>query len=309
MVKIVYGLISLGLIFATVFGFLGFVHPAFDTFAHFRWHFGLALLAFAILGAVLKIQRAPIIVLFFSGIAIWMSNAGNRHTLDSVPIIAEGQQSYSMLTFNLRFDNEEHDAVIKHILDFDADILSLTETSRQWMPALEPLKEQYPHQFHCPEWSLIGGSMIWSKFPMRHDDDYCHAYAALGVTEIQLNNHWIPIGIVHLRWPWPASGPKQIEALGPYLSTIGETGIISGDFNATTWSWAMVKFSNYAGMKITAGFGGTWMHNILPVALAPSFGLPIDNVMAKGDIVVSSVKAQSAPGSDHLSLLIEFALN
>ncbi len=306
--KIVYGLISLGLILSVILGFLGFMHPAFDTFSHFRWHLGLALLAFALIGAMLKIQRAPIIVLFFAGIAIWMSNAGNRNTLDSVPVLAESQTTYSMLTFNLRFDNQQQEEVMTFFEEADADILALTEISRHWEPVLARLETSYPHRFHCPEWSKIGGSMIWSKFPLRSDNDYCHSYAALGVTEIQLQERWIPIGIVHLRWPWPASGPEQVEELAPFLKGIADTGIISGDFNATTWSWSMQQFANYAGMEIITGFGGTWIYKYLPMSLAPFFGLPIDNVLAKGDVIVTKVETQKSVGSDHLPMLIEFAL-
>ncbi|MGB7287072.1 MAG: endonuclease/exonuclease/phosphatase family protein [Salaquimonas sp.] len=306
--KFAYGMISLGIIIAVIFGFLGFLHPAFDTFSHFRWHFGLTLLALTIFGAIAKVRRVPVIVLLFAGLAIWASNAGNRNTLDTAPIQIANAKTYRMLTFNIQFNNPEPDSALELIKKTEADILSLTETSRYWEPKLQGLIKKYPYQFHCPEWSKIGGSMIWSKFPLRAKNDYCHTYAALGMTEIQLEGKWLPIGIVHLRWPWPASGPKQIEALKPFLSSIGENGIISGDFNAATWSHAVNKFARFAGMEVATGFGGTWMLNLFPINLASMFGLPIDNVMAKGDVIVKKVETLDAAGSDHLPLLIEFAV-
>ena len=61
MIRILFLLAAFGLIAGLVFGFFGFVHPAFDTFAHFRWHFALGLLAMAIAGHVLRrnIEEAP----------------------------------------------------------------------------------------------------------------------------------------------------------------------------------------------------------------------------------------------------------
>lgn len=308
MAKAFYALVLLGLITGCILGFFGAAHPALDTIAHFRWHLGLGLLAWAILGAVFRVSRLPVIALFFAGLAIWLSNAGNRYTLDKDLGRFEGLESHTMLTFNLRYNNRQKPAVMKQLSEVNADILALTETSREWAPVLETLRSSYPHMFHCPEWSAIGGSMIWSKFPLRNDNEYCHAYAALGLSEVQIGGRWIPVGITHLRWPWPASGPEQIEALRPRLAALGPDAIISGDFNATTWSYAIRQFAGHANMRVTTGFGGTWMYAKLPNWLAPFFGLPIDNVMAKGDVVVTDVSALPAHGSDHLPLLIRFVL-
>ena len=45
-----------------------------------------------------------------------------------------------------------------------------------------------------------------------------------------------------------------------------------------------------------------------PPALAPFFGLPIDNVMTKGRVQVTSVKSLPSIGSDHLPLLVELTI-
>lgn len=302
---------SLGLIAGLTAGFFGFAHPAFDTIAHFRWHIGLGLLGLALLALALQLSRAATILLIFAAIGIWWSGANNRIGNELAEAGAAVDPTYgagvslSLLQFNLRFDNPQRDEVIEMLLASNADILMLGETSRFWKDTLKRLEPAYPHRFHCPEWNAIGGSMIFSKLPMRNDRNYCHAYAAAGFTEFEVAGEWVETGIVHLRWPWPASGPEQLEALIPRLSEIGPDAIVAGDFNATTWSHVVRRFADAGGLEVATGFGGTWMYKILPGFLAPFFGLPIDNVMAKGRMRVVSVQTLPAIGSDHLPVLTE----
>ena len=53
--------------------------------------------------------------------------------------------------------------------------------------------------------------------------------------------------------------------------------------------------------------GPTWLYRALPELLRFA-GLPIDQVFAKGDVVVHSVGTLEAVGSDHLPVLVEFSL-
>ena len=314
MTRIVYGLVALGLILGTCLGFLGAVHPVFDTIAHFRWHFALVMIVLALAGVAMRVARVPIILIFFAAIGIWQSGAGNRIEIPAGLEAAvdqgmlerkTGGQNVTLLQYNLRFDNTRKDEVLAMILKSDADLLTLNETSRQWMPKLEVLNAKYPHRFHCPEWQAIGGTMLFSKFPLRDDNNYCHAYAALAVTEAYINNQWIEVGVVHMRWPWPASGPEQLVALEPRLRSMGDNAIIAGDFNATSWSHAVGRFASLSGMTVARGFGGTWIYKWFPTSLAPFFGLPIDHVLSKGRSRVSRVKSLPSIGSDHLPLLAE----
>ena len=307
MIRILFLLAAFGLIAGLVFGFFGFAHPAFDTFAHFRWHFALGLLALAIFGLLLRIRRAPFILLIFAALGVWQSGANNRIESCSGPDRGSAAEAvgtpFRLLQFNLRFDNPRREEVIDFILETDADILMLNETSRLWEDALEKLNERYPQRFHCPEWGIIGGSMIFSKLPMRGGKDYCGPYAAMGFTEVAIGGEWVELGVVHLRWPWPASGPEQIEENRPRLESLGRDAIIAGDFNAATWSHSVAQIASHGGLNIQRGFGGTWMYKWFPGSLAPLLGLPIDNILAKGRFTVHSVETLPAIGSDHLPIL------
>ena len=65
----------------------------------------------------------------------------------------------------------------------------------------------------APEWRDIGGSIIYSRFAMSPDEGYCHTYAALALKNFVVEDKMLAIGSVHLRWPWPASGPRQLDDL------------------------------------------------------------------------------------------------
>jgi len=53
--------------------------------------------------------------------------------------------------------------------------------------------------------------------------------------------------------------------------------------------------------------GATWLSRRLPDWFR-SFGLPIDQVFAKGDVEVHSVRTLEDSGSDHRPVLVEFSI-
>ena len=128
------------------------------------------------------------------------------------------------------------------------------------------------------------------------------------MTEVKIAGETVEIGSVHLRWPWPASGPKQITALKPFLETIGETAIMAGDFNSVPWSYSLGRFASYAVMRISAIPGGTWLFKPLPTEWAHWFGLPIDNVLSKDRVRIVDIQTRREVGSDHLPVLVRFTL-
>ncbi len=304
MVRLIFALLAVLLLAGMAVGFLGALHPAFDTLAHFRWHLALALLAMTLIGLALKIRQAPFILMIFALIGVWQSGAGNRiGNASALASDTTATNEFSLLQFNLRFDNSRKDDVIAMLRRYNPDLLVLNETSKDWNLKLEELFDTWPNRFHCPEWREIGGSMIFSKFPLRQDRDFCHAYAAIGLTEVLVHGKWIELGTVHLRWPWPASGPRQLREIKPRLREVGPDALVAGDFNATVWSNAVQDFARNSQMTVARGFGGTWMHEWLPTSLAPFLGFPIDNLMTKGKVRLLTLETLPDTGSDHLPLL------
>ena len=293
-------------------GFGGPLHRALDTLSNFRLHLsaGLALLA-AIWS--LRCSRAPALVfalISFFGVA--SSSAGlplplARHNP------AGGETVHTAFVMNLLWNNSDIPAVMRKITELEPEILLLTEYAHQWIPPVAELAKRYPYTSHCPEWAQIGGSIILSTFPLAGDGtERCSDYAGAGFADFVIGDVAVTLGIVHLRWPWPAGGPRQIDNLEPMLGALPENVLVAGDFNSVTWSHAVKRFARMGGLSIVEGIGPTWGPSFTiagrrfewPQAL----GLPIDNAMAKGAVRIVSARRLEPLGSDHLPIVIKFVV-
>jgi len=300
-------LAMLGLSGAIGLGFAGALHPAFDTFAHFRLHFSVGLIALAAVWTF-KCSRVPALVFAAIGFGAIMTCVPGFAGVATRDSLLTGETVHRLVHVNVRYDNPAPERVFAMLAQIDADIVSVNETSDWWQAQLRGRLGMYAHVYHCPEWSVFGGVMLFSKFPISPGSEFCGDYASLALVDMTIDGRTVTIGSAHLRWPWPASGPRQVEALSPRLGALGADALIAGDFNAATWSSLFRKFARLGNLRIIDGIGPTWMHRWFPEALIGFAGLPIDNVLAKGDIRVVAARSLDPVGSDHLPVLVEFVV-
>ncbi len=297
-----------GLATAIAAGFFGSWHPALDTFANFRAHFSVALLGLALIWIFRYgyIFGLFVLILVLPGLLFSVGMMG-QYLYPSKPG-TKAETTYTLLHLNLFYENATPQKVTALVARIDPDIIAFNEISSQWKHHLKELGSRYPHSWYCPEWEQIGGSMIYSRFLMTSDSGYCHAFSALSLKDVIIGNQKITIGAVHIRWPWPASGPRQVDQLKPVLNRLGSTAIVVGDYNSTVWTWLVQRFARYGSLQIIGGIGPSWLHQFLPRSWIKYFGFPIDNAMVKGDVLVRQVQALDPVGSDHLPVLIRFSL-
>ncbi len=312
MIKRLLLLIIFATIFAVFLGFFGFIHPALDTIANFRWHFSIILL-FLALPAILFFDKRLPIALTIIALGGWVSclMPFSQSYIQPQPELTGQPDSreYSLFNLNLYYANPEPEKFFSLIRRINPDILTLSELSKQWNRRLKILDKEYPYSYTCPEWTVIGGSVIFSKLPMTSKKGKCHSYASLALKDLLIEGKTITIGAVHLRWPWPASGPRQVDELEMELAKLGKDALVAGDFNSTKWTWLVRRFADYGDLKIIRYTGASWMYRALPAVLAKWFGLSIDNAMVKGDIIITNAQSLKPVGSDHLPLLIRFRIN
>jgi len=304
-------LVMLGLSAGILGGFLGAVHPVFDTLSNFRLHLSVGLLALAALWS-LKCSRIPAFV--FALVAF----GGVAAAVPGLPITSRavmpsaGERTYSLFVMNLLWNNPEPARVEALIAANDPDIVMLTELSPVWTQMLARLAGRYPHAFHCAEWGHEPGSIILSRFPRLPGDGFCGPYGSLGLARFEIGGRAVALGVVHLRWPWPASGPRQIDVLVPELARIGPDALVAGDFNSATWTHSVGRFAEAGGLTVINGIGGSWGPSLTFAGRRwqwpPSLGLPIDNAMAKGAVRVVTARTLEPAGSDHLPLLVNFVI-
>ena len=311
--RVLRGFLTLKLVGATLAiatGFFAFLHPAFDTASNFRLHMAVGLLVIVVLLLATKAYRralAGAIVAIGAIATCWQGLPIGQPAMQ-----ISGKTVHSAFVMNLLWNNGEQDKVVKLIARHDPDFLILTEVSRYWTQTLSQLEAQYPHHYHCAEWRTVGGSVILSRMALKKEN-FCGPYASLGLATFEVDDTDVDFGVVHLRWPWPASGPKQITAITPKLEALNPDALIAGDFNSVTWSHSLQRFADAGGLTIVGGIGGTWGPGYKGAKrdywFPAMLGLPIDNVMRKGKVRIVSAQRLERAGSDHLPLLVRFTVD
>lgn len=298
-----------GLGAALTFGYLGQLHPAFDSFSHLRLHLCALLLVLAPLLAALRLRVEAVFALLL-GLAAPIQTvavlemAGGTEAQDT-----GGAATWRLLHLNLRYDNPTPEAVLSLIGQARPDVMTLTEVSDLWVGKLALIEAAYPYRLICPQPTFIGGVAILSRRPFSGGiEPYCGNRGAFAHAAIDLGGERVDVAALHMGWPWPFEQPWQIPRLAPLLARLDGTAVVAGDLNAVPWSHAARRLAAAAGARILPGIGPTWLHRRLPQALLRWIGLPLDNVMAKGGIVPGRLETLGHVGSDHLPVLLEFSL-
>jgi endonuclease/exonuclease/phosphatase (EEP) superfamily protein YafD len=290
-----------------VLGFLGALHPGFDSLSHFRLHLAAALLAAGVLLLPFRGWRLN------GAIAIALAIAAAAATLlpawHAAPANAASDgPTFRLLQMNLRFDNPRPDEVIALLRRERPDVATLEEVSPMWVELLAATEDEFPYRMVCPPHSYIGSVAILSRHPFTGEAPACSRYGSLVTATIDFDGRAVEIAALHLGWPWPFGQDRQVPRLAPALAALGEDAILAGDFNATPWSGTVHDIAAAGGLTLAPWIGPSYLDRRLPSWLRPLIGLPIDHVMEKGSVRVVSVRRLAEAGSDHLPVVVEWAV-
>jgi endonuclease/exonuclease/phosphatase (EEP) superfamily protein YafD len=297
-----------------VAGFFGRLHPAFDSFAHFRVHLAILLALAALPLLATRSFRLHGLLGTTLGCAAILTVTSTSFLPGLGPVQASYQPKdelspvYRLMQLNLRFDNPEPGKVLSLVGRVRPDVVTLNEVSEMWSEKLALLSGAYPHRIVCTMDNRAGGVAILSLRPFAEGTQgQCLNGGTFATATIDLGGRVVEVGALHLHWPWPFDQSSQIDDATPLLAAMGETSILAGDLNATPWSAASDRVAKAAGMTPAGPAGPTWLYRTLPETLRFA-GLPIDRIFAKGEVVVHSVNRLEAVDSDHLPVLVEFSL-
>jgi endonuclease/exonuclease/phosphatase (EEP) superfamily protein YafD len=299
-------------VLALMAGFLGRLHPLFDSISHFRVH----LAAVALIAAVpLLFTNWKVGVLAMAGAALAAAT-----TIAALPVPVIGMKVgtlsppdperpvYRLLHANLRYDNRTPEAFLSLVGRTGPDVITLNEVSEHWRPKLRVLEAAYPYSRVCDSARGIGAVAILSRRPFAGGGDLrCDRRGSLAHGDFDFGGRTIAIAALHLGWPWPFGQDRQVRQLQPRLAAIGETALLAGDMNATTWSRTVADVASAGGFEVMPSSGPTWITRRLPVAWVP-LGLTIDHVFAKGDVQILGISRGEPIGSDHLPLIVDFSI-
>lgn len=295
---------------ALVAGFFGTLHPALDSFSHFRVYLAvlMALCALPLLATSFRLQAAAALILAVAALAT-TSSALPR--LWPVQAVAKPPDHivYRLLQINLRYDNPTPKKVLSLIGRTNPDVITLDEVSAMWTTELGYIASAYPYRILCPYPNGIFGVALLSRRPFTAGSEArCERRGAMAVATVDFGGIDIDVAAIHLSWPWPREQYWQIGELAETLSSLGDMAIMAGDCNAVPWSAAVRRVASLGGLTVMPSAGPTWLYIKLPDVLRRFAGLPIDQVFSKGGVTVHSATRLEDTGSDHLPVMVEFSL-
>lgn len=311
---IVLRLAALAALLATAgalsFGYLGWLHPAFDSFSHFRIHLAVLLLVGVPVLLLLRFwPEALFATLLAATTIVQTTGLPFSPALPSASAADAGGAVYRLFHANLRFDNDRPEAILSLIGETRPDVLTFNEVSEIWKDRLEVLAAVYPYRVICPRPSPIGGVAILSRRPFMHGlIPYCGDRGSFAHAAVDFGGHTVEVATMHLGWPWPYEQPWQVGRVMHLLQQVGPTALFAGDLNAAPWSNTAKRVAAGLDAQPLRGLGPTWLTAHLPDSLRPLIGLPIDNMMVKGAVIPLSTRTLENGSSDHLPVLLEFRL-
>ncbi|ESW65179.1 endonuclease [Mesorhizobium sp. LNJC372A00] len=305
-------LAMLGLSAALVAGFFGALHPAFDSFAHFRIHFAvlMGLIALPLLATSFRLQAGVGLLLAVAAFASTLSTLPRLWPVQAANDAAPGNEPvYRLLQMNLRFNNPTPKKVLSLIARTNPDVITLDEVSAMWATELGYIENAYPYRILCAHPDGVWGVALLSRRPFAAGTEpHCEPRGAMAAATVDFGGTPVDVAAIHLSWPWPKEQYWQIGELTETLTSLGETAIMAGDCNAVPWSAAVRRVASLGGLTVMPSAGPTWIHRTLPDFLRRYVGLPIDQVFSKGGVTILSSTQMEETGSDHLPVMVEFSL-
>lgn len=301
----VVDVIAIGLVVATVFGFLGRFNWFLDLFSHFRVQYMQLCL--------------PII-----GIYLW-----KRMNIKAVAAIALAVINYSLvlpfyfgkpdaptakptraMLMNILAINGNSDEVLEAIKNTDPDILVLEEFTPKWAEKLTVLDKTYPHKVSEPQTGCFG-IILLSKHPLKTSKviEVGDADVPTIVTDVYLPDGDITVIATHPLPPLSGSYSKfrntQLAALPTVIQEQEKPVLLIGDLNASPWSSHFQTLEKESGLNNSMkgfGFQPSWPKQL------PFFKIPIDHMLHSDEIIIHNRMIGQGVGSDHLPVIVDFSV-
>jgi endonuclease/exonuclease/phosphatase (EEP) superfamily protein YafD len=303
-------LAAAGLALVTIFTLAARLWWAFDLFSHFRLQYVVAALILS--AAALAIRAYPIaavlgVVALMHGWTIkdlWWAGTANA-ALGGIPL--------RVLSANVLSGNPTPEKMLQFLRAADADLVVLVDArQRRWQPVLAALEDLYP--YWAPQTRRERPPVIlFSRHPIISDKVIKAPRGGRPylLAEVVVGDRTLLIAGVHPSSPSP-SEPRDTRRRNRELDHIAEVAreadrplIVAGDFNTTPWSPHFDDLLAATGLRNAAdgqGYIGTW-----PTWFWPAL-IPIDHVLVRGPLAVTTVRRGPAVGSDHYPVIADLRL-
>jgi len=303
-------LAAAGLALATLCALAARLWWAFDLFSHFRVQYVVAALGLAIAALAVRAYRSfavLAIVALAHGLAIqdlWLGGTASA---------AASGTALRVVSLNVFAYNRTPEKVLEFVRAADADLVVLVDARRDpWQPVLSALRTLYSHQ--APQDPGPRRVILFSRHPIV-EEQVVRPPGGLRpylVAEVAVGDETVVVAGVHPFAPSP-TGPdgthrrnRQLDHIAATLGQAQRPVIVAGDFNTTPWSPYFQDLLATAGLRNAAegrGYIATWPTFFWPLQI------PIDHVLLKGPLAVTSVRRGPDVGSDHYPIIADLRLS
>lgn len=241
-----------------------------------------------------------------------------------VPAATGGESAtLSLLVANVRFDNEDYDALERLIREKAPDLCLLVEPTDAWMEALDDLDGAYPHALRDPR-PEGHGLALWSRYPLAEasvvhlvTDDRPALHVVVDVPGVGAVRFWgmhpAPPALELANGERKDSDDRDTELLrvARHIQSEREQAcfaawIVAGDFNDAAWSHTTRGFKRRSGLRdprIGRGLYSTYHADY------PLLRYPIDHVFVSPEFRLIELERGPHIGSDHFPMFVELAID
>ena len=236
----------------------------------------------------------------YEGASIIMAQQALRSTFAA----AATKPLFTFISFNVLNGNSRGREIVDFLTASDADIVVTMESDPVY-ENMEAMKAAYPYMSPCVDG--ICDLRLFSRVPL--EDVQVRTVGSMWrnrflLATAQIDGVRVTIAAAHLTKPYfDYEAAHEIEQITQVLRSVEGPLLLAGDFNAAAWSADVSRMARLSELAPGPSYPATW-----PVRSGP-LGVPIDNVFARGPLVIASVEAfADAMGSNHRGLKAEISV-
>lgn len=302
------GLLQAAAIVTILFSFatsFDFVHRNVELYSHFRLQYLAVSLLLLVAFAVLR-NRVYVILLLITAalnanyVLPWYFG-GTR---------VDSEHTVKLLHANVHARNDQYERLYALIEAERPDVIFLQEVTGKWRDAAVRLNQDYPYNYvEAREGSF--GIAMFSRLALdsvEHVDSPPLDYPTI-VATMTVNDQLLTLISTHPTIPTTGlqyrARNEQLRSVATLANSAAGAVVLTGDLNASVWGRHYRKLQASTGLRNTRrGFGvlPTWP-TFLPFAM-----IPIDHALVSDGIGVVETRTGARIGSDHLPLIVEFAV-
>ena len=291
---------------ASVLALLAPLGWPFELFAHFRVQYAAAAV---LLAAWFVWRRRRWAVVLSLALAAWHAWPGAERLLAAPVTAGCDGPAFSVVTANVQFSNEDHDAFLAWLDAHPADLVVVQEVTAAWAQVLVP-RPAYPHYELLSREDPYGIAVL-SRWPLESVSQVDLAGDGLPSLAglVQVNGQPVRFFALHTHWPvlpeLARARDASLQAAARLARSESVPVVLLGDLNLTPDAPAFHRLVDESGLRDVMqgrGWRPTWLAGFWPLALR------IDHVFASPGLCVEQAEVGPDVGSDHRPVFARLAL-